>query len=1424
MPAPLRHSDLSTILGTWPVLPSYSGVPTVLPRTLIDEARILGTLRETAAGYDVDGRSFRLHVDGNPYFTVSFSYGAFLPLSEVISQINTASQSAIGDDVAFRDNGFLLLKSPSTGEGSYLRLETDPSSSPTNVFYNLGLMSETESFGGDLAQTPHADPDRQVATHGQLSMAEGENLDAKVFNRALAQVAFNNDRHEGMLSRKRLAVRREISVGSYSPGAEHGIQFTGGNLVYVGKTASPSIEELERLFAVLDDKGRELSYDHRYPIAPSQSATWGADPSGTKQLVTCSYFSSGPTEDVFEKGNYYIYTENLSSAGTELNGALLKVIEVDTSAGIAVVETVDPTTGETITPFSHGAINIDIIRLDRSKVVVDGVFADVAAAVAGTPRLEANPVVKRATLTPSRIEHSNRVVCVGEDFLSSPAVGVGDIVEWANATINLPYSNNGIYRVSRVIDKETLELVAEDWGAAYLNPNQSGGSAGDFDIRTDGFFVEDPFIRFADSNDHPPPNTGETFEVAYLRGTSFLDATDDDPALFQSDVRFTQEASLSITDAILRLYGSSANSLDDVIYGDHRVSVENINTRLNREHYNYDDAEKPGSPHADTWSFGRHRDVRPDTIDMWYWEPPSALTPRVRFRGERTLGHGTDTFDWSDRVFDVVDKDDNEMLVMDSDGRMHAGRSSGYGDVRVWRDYTLYGPSEDATKPTLGGENIWGERVIWRGTQAWTEPDAASDGRALAVLDSRVYLDTSVAVTGRLDGIVGNRISVNSTPTTVSWSDYVRFLHLDGTLQKSTTDYPDDRDAVGTMYGIHVDYEVASNFKIEGDHYGIYVGNIQRAGTASSSTGDERNYAIYTNEGLLRFKDYIYAGDDWDTGDDAWKKANYLAKYDLDSDDIGSYFFIKAGYSAGTTNSSIRALRPYLSVTGGAHGVASIFDCQGYLENDASVSTYYGINLSVSTTGTVAVTGDIIGVRANVAHHGTGTRPGDAIQYLGPSMQTTGTWGTDNTAHFYGEGIVSTGGTHHYGLYLGNITGGTTNNYGIYVTGASGTGAYALYVAAGESNFQSTVRVIGTTYTEGLLRPSQNIEPMNDNVWCGTSTNHFYAGYFLTPAGTSTTYTLYVKNEDLNSGSGAYFRGAGGSTSTTYGITVYGGNGVVQSSYSSSKWAGKRAANFDGGSAVSGEDSGGICYQGAGGGGIIVDGQNGASTPTSLPTTSLGNGAGGGGAAIYAYGGDGGDYRTPVDSGYDAGDGAYGIFCQGGQGGDGDNTYNAWWGGGGIGCRALGGSLSNGAYNEQGGHGVWGSGGSVSLGNGGTPGYGGYFTGGLSSNGSDCNGGIGVYGKGGDTYTSTEPHGGIGGYFEGGQGTAGTNGPGGYGLWCRSGIGNIAGNYHAPLHIHPNSSLPATTAGNVLEGDICVVSGKLYIYTGSAWVVVGTQT
>lgn len=1420
MPAPLRHSDLSTILGTWPVLPSYSGVPTVLPRTLIDEARILGTLRETAAGYDVDGRSFRLHVDGNPYFTVSFSYGAFLPLSEVISQINTASQSAIGDDVAFRDNGFLLLKSPNTGEGSYLRLETDPSSSPTNVFYNLGLMSEIESFGGDLAQTPHADPDRQVATHGQLSMAEGENLDAKVFNRALAQVAFNNDRHEGMLSRKRLAVRRELSIGSYSPGAEHGVQFTGGNLVYVGKTPSPSIEDLERLFAVLDDKGRELSYDHRYPIAPSQNATWNDDTTGTKQLVTCSYFTSGPTEDVFEKGNYYIYTENFSTAGTELNGALLKIIEVNTSSGIAVVETIDPTTGETIAPFAHAGILIDIIRLDRSKVVVDGVFADVAAAVAGTPRLEANPVVKRATLTPSRIEHSNRVVCVGEDFLSSPAVGVGDIVEWANATINLPYSNNGIYRVSRVIDKETLELVAEDWGAAYLNPNQSGGSAGDFDIRTDGFFVEDPFVRFADSNDHPPPNTGETFEIAYLRGTTFLDATDDDPALFQSDVRFTQEASRSITEAITRLHGPSANSLDDVLYGDHRINLESINIRLNREHYNYDDAEKPGSPNADDWSFGRHRDVRPDTIDMWYWEPPDPLTPRVRFRGERTLGHGGSTFEYTDKVFDVVDQDGNEMLVLDSDGRMRAG-GMGYGDIRVFRDYEIHGPSDDPDHPVLGGDAIFGERIIWRGTHRWAEADGDCVGHSLAVQDSRVYLDTSSAATGRLDGIIGARVDVSSASTTASWADYLRFIHLDGILQKSTTDYSDDKDAVGTMYGIHVDYSLSGNFKIEGNHYGIYVGNIQRAGTAVSSTGDERNYAIYTNEGLLRFKDYIYAGDDWDTADDAWKPANYLAKYDLDSDDIRSYLFIKAGYSAGTTNSAIRTIRPYLSVTGGNHGVASILECQGYLENDASVSTYYGISLSLTTTDTTSVTGDIIGVRSGVAHHGTGTRPGNAIQYLGPSMQTTGTWGTDSTAHFYGEGIVSTGGTHHYGLYLGNITGGTTNNYGIYVTGASGTGAYALYVAAGEARFQSTVRVIGTTYTEGLLRPSSNIEPMNDTVWCGTSTNHFYAGYFRTPSGTSTTYTMYCYNEDGNSGSGGYFRGAGGSTSTTYGITVYGGNGLAYTSWSSSRWSGKSAANFDAGNPISAE-VGGVWYQGAGAQAMSVDASNGADTPTGTPT--LGNGAGGGGTGMTVNGGDGGDYRCTFNSGFHAGSGGNGITSYGGSGGSGSTTYGANYGSNGHGIRALGGSAPNGSPGPQAGHGVYGSGGSVNLATGASPGYGGYFVGGLSTNGSSINGGIGVYGIGGDTYSSTEPHGGIGGYFCGGQGTAGTNGPGGYGLWVRSGIGNIPGNYHAPLHIEPNGTLPSTTAGNVLAGDICVVSGKLYIYTGTAWVVVGTQT
>ncbi|NNL47271.1 MAG: hypothetical protein HKO76_02795, partial [Acidimicrobiia bacterium] len=140
MPAPLSHRDVGRLVGTWPSALTTSGLA-IAPNALSLEATILGVVRETAAGFDVIGRSIDIWVDSQPAaITVSFTTtgSSTLTLDEVIAQINATVSPLTGSDLAYRDNGFLRLRSATSGTGSYIRLQTDPASSPMDVFANLG--------------------------------------------------------------------------------------------------------------------------------------------------------------------------------------------------------------------------------------------------------------------------------------------------------------------------------------------------------------------------------------------------------------------------------------------------------------------------------------------------------------------------------------------------------------------------------------------------------------------------------------------------------------------------------------------------------------------------------------------------------------------------------------------------------------------------------------------------------------------------------------------------------------------------------------------------------------------------------------------------------------------------------------------------------------------------------------------------------------------------------------------------------------------------------------------------------------------------------------------------------------------------------------------------------------------------------------
>jgi hypothetical protein len=1092
MPFPGLHVETGSFIGSWPILPlSVGGVSVTLPRTIQSKATILGSLREPSAGFDVDGRTFILTLDGGTPVPVGFTYGTRLPLSVVISQINTA----MGATVALNDNGFLKLQSPTEGTGS-LRVDTDPSSSPTDCLLNLGLFPGIEAYAGALTQTQSPDPDRQVATPGQMTVAEGECFEARVFNRAIAQLSINNDRNEGQLSKKRLAAQGVYSPGSpyTKPGTVDGLQVADGSLVYVGKETAPSIEHLRKLFTVLDSEGRELIKETFAPVCVGEVYDFSLTTDGTgRQKVASDAFLIGG----WEKGSYYLVVTGLTGGASVLNGVPLKIIEEATSGpdvGSAIVENIDPATGTRVTVTQSG-VSGTVVSRGLFPVVVDGVYESITQAEAGTPRLENVRVSKRTGVAPTRIELGNRIVCVGEDFLAAPYPQVGDIVTWTGATVNSPFNNNGDYRIDKILDKETLQVVAPDWGAAILNPSSVGGSVGTISITTDGAFVKNPFLRFsADTSAYGVPiPTTDTIQAACLKASTFRDATDANPAFLQDELQHTLDTD-SIEQAVIQMWGPSVSTVDQVLYQDYRINLESINSRLNWEHYNYDDTEKTGGSAVDTRSWGRHKDIRPDTIDMWYWTP-SVTTPRVTLRGTATRGHGADSNESGDHLLQAVRASGTSALNIYGDGRMTNHATAGSDTVRVWQDFDF---PERTDERGLGGTAITGERIIWRGKHSWTGSSASPSSVQLCGQHLWTELDLTTSTAARFGSITGQRITIDGATTNTHWANALRFVHLDGSLNKSVTDYGDNRDAVSSLYGIHVDYTLSSNFKILGDHYGLKIEDITRAGGT--------NYSIYTGAGFVQFGDktrivnpytgssnyglYVdvvraaasneahgvrvafptsaYTGSSlYGFRVDAGTNATDAAMYGLAVGSITAvghaYGVWLSGVSSSGDDYNVRGFGVDTVTAGNA--IAEAFFCNNVTCN-ASGSGYSARGFVIGGTirHTSLADGEAVGFAVGGPIEASGIAKGLHIEGVGPLALTTS---CEVTGAYIGLGVSGTA-ANRYGIRVNAISGTSTTNYGIKLGAVSGaTSNYAIYTDIGPSRFGDSVDVappVGAAY------------------------------------------------------------------------------------------------------------------------------------------------------------------------------------------------------------------------------------------------------------------------------------------------------------------------------------------------------------------------
>lgn len=597
------HASLASMMGSWPVIPSYiSGTATFNPRVIEDHAVIMGVKRETSAGFNVAGMNFYLYVDGftvSERKTINFNtYSDPYTLDQVIAEIN----ADVGATVAYNDNGFLRLESRATlGESSALWLQTF---NYPEVFHELGLFSGIAHRGGSLKQAKHVDPDRQVALPWQTVISDGESFTADAINRAIYQLAVNTDRTEGVIGRKRIAKQEVKLIPSYTPTgtpSEEGVQFSGGIQVFTGAATAPSVGALENLFAVLDADGRE--YTKRVTTVLTTDTVIFTYADG-RQIATDT---GGNFVAADEKDEIYVVSSS-GSLPAALQGVPMKILEVQ-SANIAVIQPIDPATGNVIL-FATGGVSTDRIDYSVKRCRVDEVRTSQSGSRVEGVNEQVSP--PSGSHVPARIDLNNRIVVPGATFVSD-GVQVGDQVVWASYGPTVPYSNNGTYRVSQLVDEETIEVVAEDWGPAFLNPDLS--TPGNIVISTDGQFYQDPFVRFLpEASGGAIPDAGDYIKIAYLEMTDLRTATDDPAAFSGGGVRYQQEADDTVQKAILAIIGPSATTINDYLHDDARNSMENIDYRLDFEHYPSDTVDAgTGNPARE----GRHRAIRPDTINMW---------------------------------------------------------------------------------------------------------------------------------------------------------------------------------------------------------------------------------------------------------------------------------------------------------------------------------------------------------------------------------------------------------------------------------------------------------------------------------------------------------------------------------------------------------------------------------------------------------------------------------------------------------------------------------------------------------------------------------------------------------------------------------------------------------------------------------------
>lgn len=513
MTAPFVVKDLGELAGAWPIIRNQDlNAYSQAPNSLDPRATLLGFRRQPSIGFLVGSAAIDITRDvaSVPTTTqVTFTPGN-KSLADVISEIN----AALGATVAFDDNGFLRLTSPTIGGDSYIRVDSVLGNEVTPYF--LGLIEGQEARGGDPRQAQHIDPFRAVAGSKQVSHSVGESLDSSSINRGFFQVGYNAGAANAQLSvgRRTRKVRETIVANG-----ELGLQIGTGSPtkgVFVGNTTTPSATQIRSLVRVLDSNGEEYT---RRVFGSVLSTQFGIEvipvPGTTGVAKLRASFSATPAV-----GRYFRFT----TAAGGLESRPRQILSL--SSNEVVIEALDDSTGGTI-QFAGTGATAEIVEGYLAPAVITGIYNSFTPPLAFGSRVEGvQSTISGTSGTISFSSKGNRVnMNIAAPGMSSAQAG--DLFTISSAGTSIPWSNDGTYRIQRVLDNRNVDLVNSDYTPAIINPDTTGG-IGSGVAQQDGNFFRQPFIRFAPEGDPGAgggavPASGEIIIIEYYIEDTYTD-------------------------------------------------------------------------------------------------------------------------------------------------------------------------------------------------------------------------------------------------------------------------------------------------------------------------------------------------------------------------------------------------------------------------------------------------------------------------------------------------------------------------------------------------------------------------------------------------------------------------------------------------------------------------------------------------------------------------------------------------------------------------------------------------------------------------------------------------------------------------------------------------------------------------------------